>query len=281
MKIKAYGKLNLTLEITGEENEFHTIESIAQKISLYDEIEIKLTKGNVDVVFFSKSIRNRVSTIDKAIELFRDKTGIKDHFIVNVHKNIPMGSGLGGGSADAAYTLIALNQMFNNPLTFDELLGIAKDVGKDVPLFLYGSTVRMSHYGEVVEEITSLNEMYFILVHPLFHHKTKVMYDMFRKFGKFSDGNKTKALKEVIEKKSYTALEIQNYFYNDFEIMLMEASPKFANYKKTLSSLSDLKFYLTGSGSTLFTPFDSEKDILKTKTLLEKLKINFSIVKTV
>jgi len=120
-----------------------------------------------------------------------------------------MGSGLGGGSSDAAYTLLALNKMYENPLNFDELIDIAKDIGKDVPLFLLGNSVHMSHYGEIVEEITPLKEMHFILVHAPFYHKTKDMYEAYGTYRKFSDGTKTRKLKEVIESKQYTAKTIQ------------------------------------------------------------------------
>jgi len=280
MKFKAYAKLNLTLELTGVEEEFHTIQSVTVKVNLFDEIDIKTANLEEDRIFFSKSIRNKVSSIDEVIKLFKEKTAIKDHFVVFVNKNIPMGSGLGGGSSDAGYTLLALNAMYNNPLDKKALLEIATEVGKDVPMFLFGSTTYISHFGEVVKEITPLKEMYFLLVHPSFHHKTKEMYAQFDSYGKFSKGIKTQELIKLIESGKYDASTIKNFLYNDFEEMLKEINKKFLNYKQTLETLTDQKFFLTGSGSTLYCPFDTKKEAEEVKKLLEKLKVSVNLVST-
>ncbi|WP_050981352.1 4-(cytidine 5'-diphospho)-2-C-methyl-D-erythritol kinase [Caldisericum exile] len=276
MEAKAYAKLNLTLEITGELGEYHTIESVFQKISLFDVVSVKL--GKSDSIIFSESIRNITSTVHKALELFKKKANVKENFEIYVKKNIPMGSGLGGGSADGAITLLLLNAMFKNILSKSDLYEIAKEVGSDVPFFLDSNTAWVKGIGDIVQELPNLKELYFVLVHPKFHFKTKEMYAMFHDYGKYSDGTRTLTLVELIKKGNYTAKDIDKLCYNDFEMMLLEKSEKFVEFKNILETIAEVKFHLTGSGSTVFAIFDTKKEAEKVKNTLDKMKFNTDLV---
>lgn len=279
MESKAFAKVNLTLEITGSEGEYHTIESVFQKISLYDKVSIKL--GKTDAVIFSQSIRNVTSTVHKALELFKKKTNIKESFEIYVEKNVPMGSGLGGGSADGAVVLLLLNAMYKNILSKDELLKIAREVGSDVPFFLYSNTAWVKGIGDIIIEIPNLKEMYFVLVHPKFHFKTSEMYRLFHDYGKYSDGSKTQTLVQVIERGNYNAELLDKLCYNDFEMMLMEKSQKFVEFKNVVETIAEVRFHLTGSGSTVFSIFDIKKEAEKVKNLLDKFKFRTDLVKSI
>ncbi|MFU2158815.1 MAG: 4-(cytidine 5'-diphospho)-2-C-methyl-D-erythritol kinase [Caldisericum exile] len=275
MKAKAYAKINLTLEIVGEAGEYHAIESVFQKIGLFDVVSVKL--GKTDSVIFSQSIRNVTSTVHKALELFKERAKVKENFEIYIEKNIPMGSGLGGGSADGAVTLLLLNAMFKNIFSKNDLHQIAKEVGSDVPFFLYSNTALVKGVGDIVQELPSLKEFYFVLVHPKFHFKTKEMYSMFHEYGKYSDGSRTLAMVELIEKGNYSAKDIDKLCYNDFEMMLLEKSEKFVEFKKVLETVAEVRFHLTGSGSTLFAIFDTKKDAEKVKNTLDKFKFDSDI----
>ena len=281
IEARSFAKLNLTLEITGSIDEFHTIKSLFQKVDFCDLIKIEFRSTGIDKVYFSTPIRSKTSTVDKAIALFKERTGIKEHISVYVEKRIPMGSGLGGGSSNAATVLLLLNKIFKEPLSKAHLIEIGALVGKDVPFFLNGPTAVVSHFGEVVEEITPLKNMYFLLVHPVFYHRTKEMYTMFNEFNTgYSDGSKTKTLVEVISSGNYDAKTIDKLCYNDFEKMLLEKSDKFREFKSVVETIAEVKFHLTGSGSTIFAVFDTKKEAEKVKTILDKFKFRTDLVKS-
>jgi 4-diphosphocytidyl-2-C-methyl-D-erythritol kinase len=278
MESKAYAKINLTLEITGEKGDYHTIESVFQKIDLFDVVSVKLSKD--DSIIFSESIRNVTSTVHKALELFKKKTNIKENFEIYVEKHIPMGSGLGGGSADGAVALLLLNSIYKNILSVKDLHEIASAVGSDVPFFLYSSTAWVKGIGDIIIEIPNLKEMYFVLVHPRFHFSTKEMYRLYHEYGKYSDGSKTKTLVEVISSGNYDAKTIDKICYNDFEKMLLEKSDKFREFKGVVETIAEVTFHLTGSGSTVFAVFDSKKEAEKVKNILDKFKFRTDLVKS-
>ena len=280
MKCFAYAKINLTLEILFKEGKYHTIASIFQRVNLYDAINIKV--GSEDKIYFTEPIRKSTSTVHKAIELFREETSIGKKFEVSIEKNIPMGAGLGGGSSDAATTLILLNKLFNNPLSIDKLMALGAEVGKDVPFFLSGSsTALVTHFGEIVTKISALKEFYVVLIHPPFHHKTEEMYQMFDIFGTFSNGTKTQNLTEIIKGENHSADYIEKFLYNDFEVMLLNIDSNFSKFKNIAEKATGKNFHLTGSGSTIFCICKTEDEAKEIAKTLRNLNFYVNIAKTI
>jgi 4-diphosphocytidyl-2-C-methyl-D-erythritol kinase len=280
MKGFAYAKINLTLEILSKEGKYHTIASIFQKINLYDAISIKV--GSEDKIYFTEPIRKSTSTVHRAVELFREETSINKKLEISIEKHIPMGAGLGGGSSDAATTLILLNTLFDNPLSPDKLIEIGAEVGKDVPFFLKDiSTALVTHFGEIVTKIPTLKELCFVLVHPPFHHKTEEMYQMFDIFGAFSNGTKTQNLMEIIKGENYDADEIEMFLYNDFEVMLLNVDSDFIKFKNIVEKSTGKNFHLTGSGSTIFCVCSTEDGASEIASKLRKIHFNVNVAKTI
>ena len=134
MKTKAYAKLNLFLNVKGKrEDGYHDLEMINITVGLADEIELTLTDGEIICETSNKNLNSKNNLAYKAAlfmqKIFKVKKGVK----IFVEKKIPVGGGLGGGSADAAATIEALNKLWELNLSFEQMFEIAKNFGSDTP----------------------------------------------------------------------------------------------------------------------------------------------------
>ena len=128
MTVKAYAKINIGLDITGKlDNGYHLLESKFIPISIYDSLNIKISNED-DVT--GMIIPKEENIIYKAIKLYKEKYDVKESFSVNVKKRIPSQAGLGGGSSNAAFTLIALNKILNLNVNNDELKELRKNIAR-------------------------------------------------------------------------------------------------------------------------------------------------------
>jgi len=188
VKLRAYAKLNLTLKINGKRPDgYHDIDSVMQSISLHDEVDIKTTDSGINVSCSISGIEN--NTAQKAAELFLNETKIKSGVNIHIKKNIPVSAGLGGGSADAAATLIGMYKLFNINLHKDKLLEIGAKIGSDVPFCLVGGTARCIGRGEMVERINPQTGSVFMLIIPKIEVSTKIVYNKYDQVGQGSTDN--------------------------------------------------------------------------------------------
>jgi 4-diphosphocytidyl-2-C-methyl-D-erythritol kinase len=275
---KAYGKINLTLEILGKSiNGYHEIKSVFQRVSIYDEIELR--KSYDKEIKFNINIDSSDTTVHKAIKLFFQISMLNEKISVFVKKNIPVGSGLGGGSSDAATTLRLLNVIFGSPLSDNDLFEIAKEIGSDVPFFLNGSTAIVEGRGDVVRPVQSLKVIYFLLVFPEFRVSTKRAYEIFDEFGNFSQGLHTKELISFLEKE-YSISELNNRLYNDFGVLFRDKDYRFINLFKEIEHITGQKFHLTGSGSVVFSLFERKSIALEISKKLLRAGYKNIIIET-
>ncbi len=161
MRIKAYAKINLALDVVGKRADgYHEIDSLMQTVSLYDSVNIeKSDKISVNCGDLSgdKNIAFR------AAELFFEITGISGGADINIEKNIPYPAGLGGGSADAAAVLSGLNLLYGAGLSSEELETAAVRLGADVPFFIKGGTQRAQGIGEILTPLEPLLNGYLVI----------------------------------------------------------------------------------------------------------------------
>lgn len=178
--MRAYAKLNLDLMIRGKlENGYHEISSTFQAISLYDGLEIRKAGYGYELTgsICSHKEKNIVSIAKSTLEEF---VGRELPCKINLIKGIPIGAGLGGGSSDAASTLIGLNNLYNIDLSLEKLSELGLKVGADVPFFINGiSPAKVTGIGEKISKahITPLN--YYLLFKPDFVKSTKEMYSLY------------------------------------------------------------------------------------------------------
>lgn len=254
MKLKAYAKINLTLNIIGKrEDGYHEIDSIMQSISLFD--EVTLTPKSFGIEIKTPDLRLPLgpkNTTYKAAQLFFDRTGVESGVVIEIEKMIPVAAGLAGGSADAAAVLVGLNRLFKSNLSESDIQILAASVGSDVPFCCVGGTCRSRGRGELVERIEDLPEIWFVLVNPDFEIKTKWVYENFD-------------LVWIKEKRMVgTHIPITSInLYNDLEKVVLPKYPVLERLKRRLIQLKCLQALMSGSGPTIFGMAPDEETAIR------------------
>ena len=243
MKINTYAKLNLNLKISKDiEDGLHNISSLIVPIDLYDSIEIKETNADVDKIQFDKDGISEENTISKSLNLLRSRSNLPGFFDIIIKKNIPIEAGLGGGSSNAAGIISTLTKKYDLQMpTYRE---IAVNVGSDVPFFITGKPANIFGIGDIVNPENLRRDINMILVVPNEKISTK---DAFSMFDQLSQDN--------LEINEYEGLRI----FNDFWIPAQTLEPNLLKIKNNLESITNLEFYLSGSGSSMFSLGDTEE----------------------
>ncbi|MCR4650528.1 MAG: 4-(cytidine 5'-diphospho)-2-C-methyl-D-erythritol kinase [Lachnospiraceae bacterium] len=156
MKINAYAKINLFLDVLGRRpNGYHDVSMIMQSVGLYDTLDISLAPDNrIDITSDNASLPcDESNIIYKTVVRLREHSNRDFGAIIRLNKRIPMAAGMAGGSADAAATLIGLNKLLSLGLTTEELCDIGVTIGADVPFCIVGGTYRCEGIGEVMTKI--------------------------------------------------------------------------------------------------------------------------------
>ena len=190
--LPAYAKLNLTLDVTGRRpNGYHDIDSVMQTISLHDLIWIERTDCRVfDVVGPAIAGENLILKAARELEAYTSRAL---PFTIRLFKRIPMGAGLGGGSADAAAFLTAANRLYDLKLKPAELVEIAASVGQDVPFLLSGGTARATGLGSTISPLAAVPTTWiFLVVCPSVEIPTRAVYAVVD--GQAPSGRRTPAL---------------------------------------------------------------------------------------
>lgn len=183
MLVQANAKINLTLKILGKlPNGYHQIESIMQSIDLADFLYFR--KSNKTQLTGSYVCPDPQNLILKAQKILEKETGRKLPCQIHLQKTIPVSAGLGGGSTNAAATLLALNQLYKLGFSRKELTKLAIKIGADVPFFLYGGTRRVQGIGEKITSTRKKLPNFYVIARPHKRIETKMMYEFYDKTGK-------------------------------------------------------------------------------------------------
>ncbi len=252
-------KVNLYLKVLSKRPDgYHNIESVVDPISIYDVIHITETKDSGIVIKDNKGIlpEGRGNTIFRAVELLRERYRVRKGIGVFVEKNIPIGSGLGGPSSNAATTLRELARIWNLDVKEDELLDLGKTIGADVPLFLYGRPCVMRGIGDIISPV-ELPRIWYLVVYPGVEIPTKEVYGRL-KIVLTNTENDIKLLG-----KFKTLYDIANLLENDLERVGTIMCPQIKIIKTVLQQGGAVGSLMSGSGSSVFGVFKSEKDAEK------------------
>ena len=253
-------KINLGLNVVERRKDgYHNIETVFYPIGLTDVLEIEPSETCIDYSFSSSGITligdPEENLIVKAYRLLRSQYQFPA-IDISLCKQIPFGAGLGGGSADAAFMLKALNEMFELKITNRKLESIAKLLGADCPVFIKNKPVFASGIGNVFTPIKlSLNGYFLVLVKPDVHVSTPEAYSL------IIPEKPEISLLEVIQK---PISEWRKYMKNDFEKSVFSAHPIIADIKNQLYDMGAIYASMSGSGSSVFGLFESEPQ--KTET---------------
>ena len=244
MRLLTSAKINLNLKVSEQQNSgLHFLNSDMIPIDIYDEISI--SEAEEDKIHFSiDQLNNEYTTVHKALSLLRKvNSNFKEQFVISVEKNIPLQSGLGGGSSDAGALLKYLVDTYH--LEEPSMLEIATEVGSDVPFFYNGASSKVQGIGDVLKPFNSdnLNNVEIILAVPNIHLSTGAVFSKF-------DELETKST----QKHEFNNLEI----FNDLWEASSELSEDLKKIKNELENVFQSKFFMSGSGPTLFSLFDSQ-----------------------
>ncbi len=176
MKVKANAKVNLSLDVTGKRDDgYHTLCSVFQSVSLSDILDVDLA-DKISVKCSDERLSGEGNLCFKAAKSFFEAQGLDSGADIYIEKHIPEAAGLGGGSADAAATLVALNKLSGEPLSQEKLLEVALKLGADVPFCMLGGTRLCEGIGEIMTGLKSLPECYIVVAKKGIKSSTGDMY---------------------------------------------------------------------------------------------------------
>jgi len=256
MTLQAYAKINIGLHILGKRSDgYHDLETIFHEINLFDEIDLETHKSlemSADSILVPIDESNLCL---KAASILQKERKIKEGVMIQLRKNIPIGAGLGGGSSDAAAVLRGLNQLWNLKLSNDQLRTFAGEIGSDVPFFIEGGNAYASGRGEILDHFPMEVPFWIAVVTPLIHISTTWAYSHL----KLQRDGTASELQTKIAKVISNPKKISTLVQNDFEKTTIDAYPEIGRLKEKLNEKGAVFSLMSGSGSSVFGFFESEK----------------------
>ncbi len=257
LRLESPAKVNLRLEILRKRDDgYHEIRTIFQKISLHDTIHFSLNKGEgISITTNQPNLpvgqNNLVYRAAQTILRYSDyRAGIS----IYINKSIPLGAGLGGGSSNAATTLMALNCLLKTEFSLKEMRSMGVQIGADVPFFFLGKGAIATGIGERLKEI-ELPDLWYVLIYPNFEVSTRWAYQNSRLT--------KRKFRYKIQEFLATPEEISKILMNDLEDVVSKKFPQIDLMRKILSSAGALGSLMTGSGPTVFGIFSDKGDALR------------------
>lgn len=278
--ISAPAKVNLYLDVLGKRPDgYHELKMIMQAVSLFDEVHIQKADSGITVTTnFDYLPVGDKNTAYKAAKLMLETFQIKEGVKININKNIPVGAGLAGGSADAAAVLQGINQIFNLGQKTEKLAGLGKFVGADVPFCVFGGTALAEGIGEIIKQLDSFSGADIIMVKPDFSISTAYIFGKYVK-GKSINVPFTDKLIEAM--KARNLIDVCSSLFNALEEVVTAEYPVINQIKTEIMNLGALGCLMSGSGSTVYGIFE---DLRKAELAFNKIKQKYKqtfLVKTV
>jgi len=289
LKVRSPGKLNLTFDILGDlPGGYHEVETLMQTVSIYDEMTFTFKPSDnfsltIDAIEFAENKSDvpvdQNNLIMKAAKLFHEQVSQKIPVLeksyqgqVKLTKSIPVAGGMGGGSGNAAATLVVLNECFGKIFSADELGTMAAKLGADVPFFIDGGTQIGSQRGDVLRKIDSAAQLSFLIVGPkLFGMSTPEVYRAYDE-DKTSNHTRISAQDCAAAMATDNPKSIAQTFGNAFETSVFARKPELKFIASRLSQLGGYCTRLTGSGPTLYvlTENDQQSRLIQSKLTEEQ-----------
>ena len=268
MKVKAYAKINLTLDVTGKrEDGYHLLDTVMQSISLWDDIEIfPANEPGVRLRSNKKYLpTDTKNTAYRAAALFFKHTGLENAGVeLSLRKKIPSRAGLGGGSADAAAVLRGLNEVYERSLDIPARMELGAQVGADVPFCVHGGTCRCTGMGEQVEPVSPMPDCFLVICKPPAGISTPRAYALLDQHP-VSHAHATEKMVRALEAGDLRLIgkTLSNRFEETMKLMQVKA------VEKVMLSAGAMGAMMTGSGSAVYGIFEGEA---AAKSCMELLK---------
>ena len=269
MILKAYAKINLSLDIVGKRDDgYHLLKMIMQSVELHDEVILTERKSGIslscDKSYVPVDERNIAY---KAAKLIMEATGLRSGIHIHINKNIPVAAGLAGGSTDAAAVLKGMNAMFSLGLSHEELKALGLKLGADVPYCLEGGTALCEGVGERITKLKSFGGHVVILVKPPFGVSTKDAYGAFN-LEKIKRHVETEKLIDSLAKDDLNG--VHYYSRNLLENVVIQSYPVIKSIKQRVVKTGARVTLMSGSGPTVYGIYENKETAVRALDELRK-----------
>lgn len=268
LTLKSFAKLNLFLKVLNKRpDNYHNIETLFERISLYDTISLRLRSDRIiNITCENPDLpTDETNFCYKSAKVLQDKYKVKKGVDIKIMKRIPISAGLGGGSSNAATTLIGLNRLWRLNLSLNRLVSLSKLIGCDVPFFIYNSPFAKGlNRGDKIVPINALKELrlWHILVVPKITVSTPLVYKKWDAFsGLTTTSYNVKMITSALRIKAVSLLPA--FLYNGLEDVTLRLYPQVMRVKKELIHLGLKSILMSGSGPAVFGVVSSRKEAVR------------------
>jgi 4-diphosphocytidyl-2-C-methyl-D-erythritol kinase len=260
-------KVNLYLRVIRKRPDgYHDIATLMQKISLQDTMAFSPREEGIVIKCPGvPGLENENNIVHRAVKALFAATGCREGVEITLNKAIPLGAGLGGGSSNAATTLVTLNDMLHLKLPREALMKIGACLGADVPFFIYGNRAWAFGIGDRLEPAENLPPLWFVLVNPRFELSTVRVYQ----------GLNLTLTNQIINysiPRFSTITDVVEGLQNDLEKVSLTLYPVLQELKDNLMGVGARGALMSGSGPTVYGVFDRERDALQAADILKENK---------
>lgn len=289
LTLRAPAKINLFLRVTGKrEDGYHELLTLFQMVGVYDELTVE--SRNDGRIMLTTDMRDTPvdrNIVFRAASMLKEAYGVKEGATISLAKGIPVAAGLGGGSSDAAATLIALNQAWNLGLAAEDLMTLGASIGSDVPFFFAGPAAVGRGRGELLQPAPAL-ESWVVLINPGFPVSTAWVYgNLNLKLTSLPDNTKLPSFlklgassvclgagfggnPESYQRARLSANDLQGCLYNSLEDVTERAYPEISGIKRRLLECGASAALMSGSGPTVFGLFAGKADAERAAATLNR-----------
>ncbi len=275
----SFCKVNLLLNILGKRPDgFHNLETIFQPVSLCDRLEFERGGSGLDLTCNDPALPVDASNLVwRAAAAFQSQAGLAEGVRIRLEKRIPMAAGLGGGSGNAAATLLAMNELFGQPLGDAALRELAAKLGSDVPFFLQSGPALGTGRGEQIQTLAPFPALVgkaMLLIHPGFGVATAWAYSNLAHYPEALRGEPGRAARMIQKLGGIDAREALREAYNSLEAPVLPKYPILSLFQDFLRAEGALLAMMSGSGSTTFAVVS---DMPAAESLREKFLAKFGL----
>jgi 4-diphosphocytidyl-2-C-methyl-D-erythritol kinase len=268
MQVKAYAKINISLDVVGKRDDgYHLLKMIMQNIDLYDLITVEKASSGISITCNKPYIPTDERNLAyKAAKLFKDTYNINGGVTINIRKNIPVAAGLAGGSTDAAAVLKCMRSIYGVNISDEDLEMLGLKIGADIPYCIKGGTALCEGIGEIITSLKPFKNHILVLVKPSFGVSTKEVYGSL---------DITKIYKHPNTNGLISAMEagdiqfISRNMRNVLENVTLRKHYCLRDIKQEFLRMDALGTLMSGSGPTIFAFFE---DMVKAQICYEKMK---------
>jgi len=273
MLFKAPAKINLFLRVLGKRaDNYHDIASLMQKITLYDELSFSLCPQEIILNCPDSDLPNTEDNlVFRAARAIFDYVNYPSGIEITLNKRIPLAAGLGGGSSDAATTLMAINEICSLNLNKNRLMKIGAKLGADVPFFIFSNAALAYGIGDKLTDCPNLPKLNLVLINPGFPLSTKTVYENLNL-------RLTREKINYIVPPIFALRNVISELHNDLESVSIKMHPELQNLKQLLLDHGAQGALMSGSGPTLFGIFKDEKSAKKAlDTIRQEVPVQYEV----